>query len=356
MVEEGEGPVVGASPLPHHHLLGVLEACVEGWQQPHEQEVSVSPITGGMTNDVFRCEKGRGPNRCVLLRRYGENTELFFSRDAELAALKHLASEGLCPRLLGEFEGGRVEQFVDASPFTPRHMRSRYWGTLVARKLSVLHRTDVPEVCRDPQLFSTMRRWFDCARRAAGGIGVDLPALEQRILQLESRLSRLSSPVVFSHCDLQMGNILAGSGRSRAGRGRKSRGRRNRSQQDRHQIYLIDFEYSNYSYRGYDIGNFFCEQMFDYHSATPHLADLEHFPSIEVQEAFCRGYLGRSADEEEVMSLAHEAREFALASHLTWACWGLAQANRAQEGDFNYVAYALGRIEAYDHFSGDDSC
>lgn len=55
---------------------------------------------------------------------------------------------------------------------------------------------------------------------------------------------------------------------------------------------LIDYEYSGYNPRGFDLGNHFCEWMADYEQAEPHLLDLGKYPSAEEKRRFCRAYLG----------------------------------------------------------------
>jgi thiamine kinase-like enzyme len=85
------------------------------------------------------------------------------------------------------------------------------------------------------------------------------------ILFFRQILSNIDSPVCFTHNDYQPGNIL-------------------RLKSDSENYTVIDFEYCSYNYRykkkvfslfdfnksyfsGFDIGNHFCEFMFDYQSA-----------------------------------------------------------------------------------------
>lgn len=56
---------------------------------------------------------------------------------------------------------------------------------------------------------------------------------------MKSKLSKLSSPVVFSHNDLLLGNIIYS--------------------EDNHRVTFIDYEYSAFNYQAYDIGNHFAE-------------------------------------------------------------------------------------------------
>jgi len=47
------------------------------------------------------------------------------------------------------------------------------------------------------------------------------------------------------------------------------------------------------------------------------------------------------------------AVQYSLASHLLWAVWGIFQACKKPSSDFDYVAYALKRLNAYDAFKRD---
>ncbi len=57
-------------------------------------------------------------------------------------------------------------------------------------------------------------------------------------------------------------------------------------------VSLIDFEYSGFNPRGFDVGNHFCEWMADYSTAEPHVLDLERYPSPRERRFFCAAYLG----------------------------------------------------------------
>ncbi len=60
-------------------------------------------------------------------------------------------------------------------------------------------------------------------------------------------LPQVGSPVVFSHNDLQEGNILI----------------RPVYETPEEKLILIDFEYCSYNYRGFDLANHFCEWSFN---------------------------------------------------------------------------------------------
>ncbi|KAG5191711.1 kinase-like domain-containing protein, partial [Tribonema minus] len=310
-------------------------------------------LTGGMSNAVFCCEKGAG--RRVLLRCYGLNSNAFFDRSAELLAFKYLARNGLGPQLLGEFANGRIEEFLDAQTLTPELMRAPRMSAQIARQVAAMHALRPAGLDTAPQLLRTLQRWHAMARAGAqlprsssGDVDV-IAQLDACVAELRARLAATPSPTVFCHNDLQYGNVMytcaedGGSGGSDGGSGG---------------LYLIDYEYASYNPRGFDVGNHFCEWCADYRGAAPHALDAARFPSDAQRRAFCAAYLGESdgaAAAPRVDALMREAQEYALASHVLWACWGLAQARggggggaaaagAAAEsgggGGFDYAAYA----------------
>lgn len=64
-------------------------------------------------------------------------------------------------------------------------------------------------------------------------------ALIDEFKWVQEKLGHLESPLVFSHNDLLLGNIL--------------------HEQGAHSVHFIDFEYAGPNYQAYDIANHFCE-------------------------------------------------------------------------------------------------
>lgn len=81
-------------------------------------------------------------------------------------------------------------------------------------------------------------------------------------------MTKLRSPVVFCHNDLQEGNILMKENKPS-------------DVQSLCSLCLIDYEYCAYNYRGFDIANHFIEWTYDYtNSMYPHFSvNRELFPT-----------------------------------------------------------------------------
>ena len=154
--------------------------------------------------------------------------------------------------------------------------------------------------------------------------------------RLQTVLADYDLPVVFCHNDLQHGNILR-----RRGSG---------------ELMLIDYEYASANYRGFDIGNHFCEWTADYSRDLAHALVMTDYPSAEAQVAFCTAYLEAGDPAFATLPLAkrlahvhalrHEANALALASHLLWSLWGLIQAAHSTI-EFDYLEYSAQRLREY---------
>lgn len=86
----------------------------------------------------------------------------------------------------------------------------------------------------------------------------------------------MDSPVVFSHNDLQGGNILLREAKSPAGADEVNVDSR---------LVFIDFEFCSYTYRAFDIANHWSEWEYDYGNANfPYFHAIpENYPTDQEQ-------------------------------------------------------------------------
>ncbi|XP_078804405.1 choline kinase alpha isoform X3 [Oryzias latipes] len=262
-----------------------------------------------------------------------------------------LAERELGPKLYGIFPQGRLEQYVPSRKLDTWELSEPSISAEVAEKMARFHAMRMPFNKEPKWLFGTMEKYLSQVmrlnftrethlRRFNRLLALNLP---QEMEMLKSLLESTNSPVVFCHNDCQEGNILLLKGRQSS---------------DKQKLMLIDFEYSSYNYRGFDIGNHFCEWMYDY-SCEEHpffRADAQKYPSKTQQLHFIESYLRESdggfdnlssADQMKLKEeLFVEVNRFAMASHFFWGLWSLIQA-RLSTIEFGYLEYAKARFEAY---------
>ncbi|MBA0710268.1 hypothetical protein Golax_025253 [Gossypium laxum] len=313
----------------------IIELCKDlfrKWAKLDDSCFSVETVSGGITNLLLKVsvKEESGDNVAVTVRLYGPNTEYIIDRERELQAIKYLSAAGFGAKLLGVFGNGMVQSFINARTLTPLDMRKPKLAAEIAKQLRRFHQVEIPGP-KEPQLWVDMFKFFEkaCALRFEDPDKqriyetISFKEVHKEATQLKELTELFSAPVVFAHNDLLSGNLMLND------------------EQDK--LYIIDFEYGSYNYRGYDIGNHFNEY-------AGYECDYSLYPSKEEQYHFLRHYLQPEkpyeVSEKDLEDLYVEANTFRLASHLIWALWGLIQA-RMSPIDFDYLGYFFWRYNEY---------
>jgi len=184
------------------------------------------------------------------------------------------------------------------------------------------------------------------------------PYKKREISFLKTILPKKAESVVFSHNDLHSENIL------------------NLTKSKR--LLLIDFEYSDYNYRGYDIANFFNEMLFEYSTVEQpyYVLNKNNFPCTEDLTDFVQYYLffakfrvkasevepilkdedklteyiiknyDLEAFNDEIEEVIGEVKVCSLLSHYFWILWSVIMSKR-QDIKFDYIRYAHDRYNIY---------
>ncbi|XP_078409279.1 choline/ethanolamine kinase [Cetorhinus maximus] len=327
------------------------------WKLITVEEFQISVISGGLSNLLYLCSLpdhvlsvGDEPRR-VLLRVYGAILQGVDSLILESVMFAVLAERALGPRLYGVFPQGRLEQYIPSRRLLTEELAFPDFSAEIAVKMSRFHGMVMPFNKEPKWLFETMDRYLKQimgltfirethVKKFNKLKSFNLPA---ELASLRSLLEATWSPVVFCHNDVQEGNILYLAGHDSS---------------STEKLMLIDFEYSSYNYRGFDIGNHFCEWMYDYtYDQWPFFkASMEKYPNRQQQLHFIRHYLseysgnkGDSMHEDQTKieeEMIIEINRYALASHYLWALWAILQA-KISTIEFGYLDYALYRLEAY---------
>ncbi|XP_059842937.1 choline/ethanolamine kinase isoform X2 [Hypanus sabinus] len=327
------------------------------WKLITVDEFQISTVSGGLSNLLYLCtlpdhvlSVGDEP-RQVLLRVYGAILQGVDSLVLESVMFAVLAERALGPRLYGVFPQGRLEQYIPSRRLLTEELGFPDISAEIAVKMSRFHGMVMPFNKEPKWLFETMDRYL----KQIMGLTFIREAhvkkfnklktfnLPGELTSLKALLEATWSPVVFCHNDVQEGNILYLADKDAA---------------STEKLMLIDFEYSSYNYRGFDIGNHFCEWMYDYtYDQWPFFkANKEKYPNRQQQLHFIRHYLseysgnkGDSVHEDQTKieeEMIIEINRYALASHYLWALWAIIQA-KISTIEFGYMDYALCRMEAY---------
>ncbi|GBG91340.1 hypothetical protein CBR_g52226 [Chara braunii] len=277
-------------------------------------------------NNASNNNNNNNNKKKVIIRIYGDEVSMFFRREDEIKVFEHVACVGLGPRLIWRFSLGRVEEYLHGRTLSARDLRDPLVSRLIAFQLSRFHKISMPG-SRHPRIWERLRQWLSAAWDVAPSAQREdcrLDALGKEIDELERAFSAAGHVsarwgVRFCHNDLQYGNVMMVKGRGPARRADVARAvlattsdasSAADASDVAESVTLIDYEYACYNYVAYDIGNFYCEMMADYHSGEPHRLRFDWYPDQTERYRFAGDYLrARAAQRREEQEEEEEKKK-----------------------------------------------
>ncbi|KAM3761928.1 hypothetical protein ACB098_01G305400 [Castanea mollissima] len=320
--------------LPHMkpRIIELCKDLFKEWSELDESRFAVDTVSGGITNLLLKAsvKEESGNDVSVTVRLYGPNTEYVINRERELQAIKYLSAAGFGAKLLGVFGNGMVQSFINARTLVESDMRKPKLAAEIAKQLRKFHEVEIPG-SKEPQLWNDISKFFekasvlefDDSEKQRMHKMISFKEIHDEIVELKELTGLLNAPVVFAHNDLLCGNLMVND--------------------EEEKLYLIDFEYGSYNYRGFDIGNHFNEY-------AGYDCDYSLYPNKDEQYHFFRHYLQPDnpleVPDKDLEALYVESNTYMLASHLYWALWGIIQAKMSPI-DFDYLGYFFLRYNEY---------
>ncbi|RDW75012.1 hypothetical protein BP6252_06154 [Coleophoma cylindrospora] len=366
--------------------LRLILALKPEWEHG-DSKIEFIRFTDGITNTLLKAvNKRKGlsdeeiDNEAVLLRAYGQGTDLIIDRERERQNHELLMQYELAPALLGRFHNGMLYKFIRGSVTSPADLRRESIWRGVARRLAEWHAV-VPcipatreplqqqiEASADfgistptpsksdpalqaaidnvapgkiaPNVWSVMQKWI-----YALPTGTD--AQKSRQAQLQHELIRIikefsnrpglgDNSLVFAHCDLLSGNVIVSP-------------RSGDPAPTVETVNFIDYEYAVPSPAAFDIANHFAEWGgFDCDfSVLPTRSQRKAFLGEYIRSYFIHQKGAVPVDEEgEARRLFEEVDLFRGLPGFYWGIWALIQATISQI-DFDYASYAEIRLGEY---------
>lgn len=140
------------------------------WQ---ECRIEVKVYTDGITNRLVGCYVPDKPDDIVLIRVYGEKTELFIDRKIEIRNMQLMHEAGLSPPLLGSFQNGICYGYTPGIVLDLEMVCDERISRLIAEKLAQMHAVGASKAsngsshgngdalsARSSTLFKVLRRYL----------------------------------------------------------------------------------------------------------------------------------------------------------------------------------------------------
>lgn len=356
----------------------LIETLLPEWKES-EGPIEFVHFTEGITNNLLKATKKRSGSseheidqEAVLLRAYGNGTDVLIDREREASAHSLLASRGLAPPLLARFDNGLMYRFIEGDVCTPEDLRKPEVYRAVAKRLGEWHGSlpisaisTVPKrphplmngetdsnksVCERethtrpmPNLWTVMQQWIDA-------LPTGTPKEKERNQMLSNEAAKLSAELgdtpgldgndyIFSHCDLLSGNIIIQ--------------RPDGEPTEERPVSFIDYEYATPAPAAFDIANHFAEWAgFDCdHSAVPTVSQRRDF-----LKHYLASYRYNAIDDDasfvehdlhnDLAQLYNQVELFRGIPGFYWGIWALIQTTISQI-DFDYASYAEIRLGEY---------
>jgi len=348
--------------LTSEDVLGLCQTSIPAWKAFSQNEFDVNHLSGGLTNELFRvilkdAEGKRIMPQSVLFRVFGTEVGSFYDPRQEHSVFVMFANSGFGPKLFGQGEGWRIEEWHESKPLLVQELQSPAALAEVAAMMARMHKlhrnSDFPPETvfpRESAVQLRLKQWADhCGqckfRTEAQWQRIAEMRLEELLQDARDWLPAFLTPsrspppasgydMVFCHNDVQENNLL----RTPYG------------------IRVIDYEYAHFNEQAADIANFWNEMTLDYCVDGAPFFSLSStaFPTRRQQRLFASVYLSEylekpvnPEDDYLVEPLLAACEKFTAASHLLWGMWSLIRAVDGDDSVFDFFGYAEARFGAY---------
>ncbi|KAJ4129271.1 hypothetical protein NW768_007806 [Fusarium equiseti] len=325
-------------------------------------DLRIQPLAQGTTNGLFKVTHRAD---AVLVKVYGDGTDITIDRNKELRVHKLLAQRGLSSWPLVRFANGHAYQFIPGRVCSEDDMSKTEIFRGVARELAKWHALLQPvdvqgarkELHYEPSVWSTARKWLKAISNGEQRSREEIDGLQEKFQYLTEKLlptDVMPEPLVLGHGDLLCGNIIVQE--SADGMGAVN------GTTDVATVRFIDYEHATYCPRAFELANHFAEW-------TGFECDYDKLPSTSIRKAFIREYLKAYAQvrrqndtcngtkatdlptvtDAEVETLMRQVDDYRGFPGFYWGLCALIQAETATGTiDFDYAGYAQKRFAEYE--------
>src|SRR2546430_5059174 len=261
--------------------------------------VTISPLSGGLTNENYLVESG---GKRYVMRLPGQSTELLsIDRENEVHNTKAAASTGIGPRVLEHLPGDDVMvlEFISGPTMSAKTLQTRQMAARMAHSFHRLH--SAPRFRREFNMFRLIETYLAIVDQHGVTIPNDYHDWLPVVSQIERAVSVAALHLAPCHNDLLCENFI----------------------DDGVALRIVDYELSGNNDPCFDLGNTAQEADFD----------------PDLRAALCESYFGK-VDPRQLARM----NLFALMSDVGWTLWGAIQA-KISRVDYDFRGYYTGRWE-----------
>ena len=318
-------------------ILQIIQKAEASWDKVTEDSCKIVRLVGN-SNRVFLIQTSLpvSPKRFIF-RIFGSGETLDVSTSSSI--LHRLSQNNVSPKIFLETPEYRIEEFLEGTRNLQRlECLEPSIANKIAKKIKEIHDQDLSDIldARTPVCITNVQKWRklgesvlskikDSGRQSE--INQALEALGETFYENYLDLLPKESPLVLSHMDTSFLNFLY--------------------KEEKEEIFLIDYDYAGYSYRGFDIAILLQDIKYDYnYPEYPFYQYYRSFPEDEVLSNYVKAY-GEGAD------MFVECKRCMIAAHYFWAIWAFTLYDENSQG-MDMLGYGLLRfrefLDGYNNF------
>ncbi|KAJ9607702.1 hypothetical protein H2200_007780 [Cladophialophora chaetospira] len=346
-------------------------------------EIKITRFTDGITNILLKITKhvpgqsqAEVDEASVLLRAYGNNTDLIIDRNREERSHALCAQQGLAPPLLARFRNGLLYRYIQGQVCTPQDLISEPVWRAVARRLGQWHAVlPISAVVEEkvklngtnghnlngdmasgsalasrnpvPNIWTVIQKWVNALPCESAKQEARKQLLQKELDRSFEDLDNDRGPgvsgFVFGHCDMLSANVIM-----------LPKDRVGNAEGDPLKVSFIDYEYATPCAAAFDIANHFAEW-------GGYDCDYNMLPTKSTRRQFLKVYLDyfnahsdKPLPENMLDLLYDEVDRYRGMPGFYWGVWALIQATISQI-DFDYASYAEVRLGEYFAWRAEES-
>lgn len=300
--------------------------------RPHwrKRDIVCSELCGGNTNQIFHSKSNKNNEDVVLFKLYGYLTETYINREKEIEVMEMLHKHDRGPEVYCRFKNGIAYGYLHGIALELDMLPDPYFSRLIAQEFAELHHIPLERGAK-AELFDKLQLFLNMIPDSFTDpvqqkLFLQFPRkteLRAQIKDLEEKLVKVTSPVVFCHNDVIFSNVICNKAKN--------------------VVRFIDYEYAFPNFQAFDLADHFCE-----------FSGLETYdgayPSQEFQITWLNIYLKKRYEllnqpcpPDEVAKLYNQVDKFSMIPDLLWCMWAIFQA-RHENGNIDFLSYSVKRM------------
>ena len=267
---------------------------IEDWKG---RDISIQPLSGGLTNSNFKVEVDGTP---YFVRVPGESTELLaIDRNNEYHNTKAAAEAGVAPKVLYYLPeySVMVLEFLAGKTMSQDSLNAAGMPTRMAQSIKGLH--SGPRFLTDFNMFRLTEYYLNLCKERGIRVPDGYPERMSTVVKIEKAMSANPLPTVPCNNDLLAENYI----------------------DDGQSLWLIDYEYSGNNDPTFELGNT-CQEM--------------QFSEDQISEV-CSAYFGTAS-----ANMISRMKLNMIMSDVGWGLWAAIQADISAI-DFDFWGWAIER-------------